>query len=274
MALEYKFDHKGNATLQAAEPKRNYCWLIFLLSWLLVLGVGSYLFYGGYLTPADLSSEHNILQSNLRGKLNEQERLLKQQTETVTRLETQLASAQRAKLIQDEANKTLRRQLGTMELKLVEAQRKSVLYESILAPDELKDGLNIQHFGVQLVLMDQEGNSLKEKSIYKYHLVLTNIRNQNSARIKGDFLLQVAGQQDGKARKLEHTALALSDEKSLKTFSLKYYQSLEGHFKLPEGFQPLSIKVMINPSVGAKVSTKFAWDDVNKLVKKSIESKE
>lgn len=275
MALEYKFDQKGNATLQVDTPsKRSYCWLIFILSWLLVIGAGSYLYYSGYLTPASLDSKQNILQSNLRGRLNEQERLLETQTDTIRVLEAELATAQRAKKIQDEANHSLRRQLGALEVQLLNAKRKSVLYESILSPDEVKTGLRIQHFSIRPIVLDKQGESLPKNIHFNYHLVLAHVRNQISQPSKGTFKIQIIGVQDNKEKSLVHTDLGNTDQAVLKDFSLKYYQSLEGGITLPIGFEPKQVKVTLKPTSGKAIHTEYAWEELNKTVNNTVTSKE
>ncbi|MEZ5449306.1 MAG: DUF6776 family protein [Thiolinea sp.] len=173
MALEYRFDHRGNVELHTGY-KRSYCWLYFLLFVLLEVGVAAWLYLSGYLIPADSDNNNTVQALSLRGKVNEQERLLTKQAEQLVRLESQVAVAQRSEKIQITTSEALRDKLMLAESELGEARERLLLYEEILSPQALEEGLNIQHLGIKRRLIDNQGKKLAHDRYYQYYLVLTN----------------------------------------------------------------------------------------------------
>lgn len=157
MALEYRFDHRGNVELQSGR-KRSYCWWYFLIFILLQAGLAGWLYFSGYLTPVD--SVGSVQALSLRGKMNEQERLLKIQAENITRLESQFVSAQRSEKIQQVANESLRQQLGAAETALAESRERLLLYEEVLSPQSLEQGLRVLHLGIRQLLIDESGEKI------------------------------------------------------------------------------------------------------------------
>lgn len=286
MALEYRFDHRGNVELQSGH-KRSYCWLYFLLFILAQAGLGVWLYINGYLTPVD--SENNAQVLSLGSKLNGQEQQLELQAEEIIRLESQFVSARRSEKIQQTANEVLREKLGAAETALGESRERLLLYEEILAPESLERGLDVRHLDFQQLLIDESGKKLAHDRYYKYHLILTNIRGDNDdPLVSGTFSLKLVGKKTDKSGKksTKNTTLTLADIK-LKTaqekadqsgnkFSLKYYQGLEGKIELPENFAPEQVVVELVPGSkksARKVIKKYDWNTV-KLANQSPTNEE
>lgn len=270
MALEYRFDHRGNVELQNGQ-QRSYCWWYFLTFVLLQAGLVAWLYFSGYLTPVDAQGTAQAL--TLRGKMNEQERLLNKQAEDITRMESQFISARRSEKIQQVANESLREQLGASETALAEARERLLLYEEILSPQSQERGLNVLHLGIKRLVIDEAGKKLPHSRYYQYHLVLTNVRGGNDdSLVEGAFNLRFSGtQRSGEDEK--SLTLALSDvmvragqDSSAPAddrFSLKYYQGLEGRVALPEDFVPERVVVELLPDAGKagkKVTRQYDWN--------------
>jgi hypothetical protein len=269
MALEYRFDHRGNVELQNGR-KRSYCWWYFLIFILLQAGLAGWLYFSGYLTPVD--SVGSVQALSLRGKMNEQERLLKIQAENITRLESQFVSAQRSEKIQQVANESLRQQLGAAETALAESRERLLLYEEVLSPQSLEQGLRVLHLGIRQLLIDESGKKLPHDRYYQYHLILTNIRGGNDdSLVEGTFNLRLSGTTRGEQNK--QVTLTLRDvmvktdqektDQAVDKFSLKYYQGLEGNIELPEDFVPEKITVELTPAAGKsgkKVTRQYDWN--------------
>lgn len=257
MSLEYRFENRGTVNVRSTEHKRSFCWHIFITTLLLLAGLVAWLFFSGYLTSID--SEGGLQVTSLRGKMNEQERLLDQQAQQIVRLENESVSARRSQKIQETANEKLRRELVLAEGELVEARQKLLLYESILSPEDLEPGLHVQHFGLKRRLVDAAGKKVTHDRLYQYHLVLALIRNDNS--VSGGYVIEVSGKENGKKKTYKHTTLLPEGESVRDKFALKYYQSLEGGLLLPEGFVPGSVKVKVSPKAGtgSSVTKKYDW---------------
>ncbi|MEZ5537449.1 MAG: DUF6776 family protein [Thiolinea sp.] len=278
MALEYRFDHRGNVELQNGQS-RSYCWLYFLIFILLQLGVAAWLYFSGYLTPTD--SEGSVQALSLRGKMDEQERLLNKQADDITRLESQVISAQRSEKIQQAANESLRKQLGVAETALAESRERLLLYEAILQPQSPDKGLNVLHLGIKQLLIDDTGKKLPHDRYYQYYLILTNIRGgSDDSLIEGTFNLKLNGEQNKKQVSLKLQDIMVNNSREepdqpFNRFSLKYYQGLEGNIELPEDFVPEQVIVELLPAAeaGKKVTRQFEWNSF-KLSNQSITGEE
>ena len=276
MSLEYRIDNRGVVQVQATR-KRSFCWPAFVLLLLLLALAATWLYFSGYLTPANAAGG-GLQAISLRGKMNEQERLLKEQKEQIIRLESQSATAIRARQVQETAYDELRSKLSLAEAALAEAKQRLLLYDDILSPQDLEPGLHIQHFAVRPRLLDAAGKKLAEGRYYQYHLVLANVRGGDTA-VSGHFEVRLSGQQAGKdvVLKLKDLNTTGADgQAGLDRFSLKYYQSIEGYLELPTDFVPAKVEVTLNPVSGentGKVTRVFEWESF-KMSAKSTASKE
>lgn len=276
MSLEYRFDHRVNAELQPAAHKRSLCWLYFILFVLLQLCFVVWLYLSGYLTPVDAKGGVQAL--SLRGKVEEQERLLAKQADEIARLEARVATVQRSESIQTTSNEVLRDKLVLAETELAESRERLLLYEEVLAPPAVKRGLNVQYLDIKRSLIDAEGKKLAHDRRYQYHLILTNVRGAE-ALVKGRFDLTLSGEQQGKPLSLPLKDLALTASKGKQaasadnTFAFKHYQGLEGAIELPDDFKPRQITIELIPEMGKKVRRQYAWDAFVS-VKKITTSKE
>ncbi|WP_298608654.1 DUF6776 family protein [uncultured Thiothrix sp.] len=273
MSLEYRIDHRGVVQLQAAR-QRNLCWPLLVVLLLLLLVVTAWLYVSGYLTPVDSTSGTQAL--SLRGKMNEQARLLEEQQQHIIKLESQAASATRSEQVQATANVELQRKLELAETELANAKDNLLLYEEILSPKDVEAGLSIRHFGLKPRLVDLEGNKLPHERFYQYQLVLANVRG-NEAGVAGRYNLEIKGLKAGAKVNLQLDSLRMKSteqNQDVNHFSLKYYQRFEGIIELPPEFTPEQVIVTLRPESGANSVTKsYDWQSFN-LSKKSAASKE
>ena len=261
MSLEYKFDNRGTVQVRPiGSDKRSPCWYILATSLILLLITGIWLFFSGYLTPVDSSGTHAL---TLRGKMDEQERLINQQMTTMKQIEEELAAVKREKQVQDAANAELNKKLAAVSADLAAEREKLVLYDGILSPDGLEGGLHIQHFALKPRLVDQEGK--KTDSLYQYHLVLANIKGGDST-LEGQFNITISGKQDGKHVSVTQADVTPKGEKVLTHFAVKHYQSLEGNFLFPRNFTPESVKLSVSPATGdtpERLTKSYDWATFN-----------
>lgn len=271
MSLEYRIDHRGVVQVQAAR-RPSLCWPL-LIALLLLLGViAVWLYQSGYLTPIDSTDGTQAL--SLRGKMNEQARLLEEQDQQIIKLESQAASAIRSEQVQTTANEALRRRLALLETELADAKDNLLLYEDILSPKDVEAGLSIRYFGLKPRLIDAEGNKLAHERFYQYQLVLANVRG-NEAGVSGHYNLEIKGLKAGTKLSLPLSVLRVKSteqNQDVNRFSLKYYQRFEGIIELPPDFTPEQVLVTLRPESGANPITKrYDWQVFN-LSKKSAAS--
>ena len=273
MSLEYRIDHRGVVQLQAAR-QRNFCWPLLAVLLLLLFLIAAWLYISGYLTPVDSTTGTQAV--SLRGKMNEQARLLEEQKQQIIKLESQAASATRSEQVQTTANEELRRRLAALETELAEAKDNMLLYEGILSPKSVESGLTIRHFGLKPRAVDAKGNKLPHDQFYQYQLVLSNVRGSD-AGIAGQYNVEIKGLKAASKVNLQLTDMLMKSteqNQDVNRFSLKYYQRFEGTIELPPDFIPEQVLVTLRPDSGANPVTKsYDWQSFN-LSKKSAASKE
>ena len=261
MALEYKFENRGTVQVRpTGSDKRSPCWYVLMAVLLLLLIVSLWLFISGYLTPADSSGIHAV---TLRGKMDEQEKLIEQQAKSLKDLEDQLASAKREQQVQVAANDELSKKFAAASADLASEREKLVLYEGILSPSGLEQGLNILHFGIKPLLVDGKGK--KVDGLYHYHLVLSNVKGGDSS-LDGEYAITISGKQEGKEVTVTQKDVTPSTEKVGTTFAVKHYQSLEGDLLLPKSFTPATVKLKVTPNAGdapERLSKSYDWATFN-----------
>ena len=263
MALEYKYD-QGQMSIRSSEGKGRTCWYLIIFFVLLVIGGGGWLFLSGYLTPLDAGSS-NSFTTSLRGKMNEQKNLLESRNETIKKLTKELGILKREHKIHIIANVELNKKLQLAEKKLSEADEELLLYGNILNAKDLKQGLHIQHFGLKPVEVDKEGKKIPVNTRFHYRVVLSYIRSDDSS-VKGSFSINIVGKQKGKSVTFNHKDIVPGgDGTALTSFSLKYYQSLEGDVELPKDFTPEKVKLSVNPSSGSTLEKTQNWATVMKV---------
>lgn len=263
MSLEYKFENRGTVQVRpTGSDRRNICWYILILVVIALLGTGIWLFFGGYLTPADSSGVHAM---SLRGKMNEQEKMIGQQLDKIKSLEEQLATVRRELQVQTAANEELSKKFSASAADLVAAKEKIKLYDGIVSPSDQEEGLNIQHFGIKPRLADAKGK--KVAGLYQYHLELSNLSKDNNEKaIDGSYSIIITGRQNGKEVVVTQKDVTPDKEKVQTRFSVKRYQNLDGSLLFPKNFTPTSVKLKVSPSTGdtpAHLTQSYDWATVS-----------
>lgn len=267
MKMEYTFENRGTVQVRpvgGSSLRRNSCWYALLGMVLLLLALAGWLFFSGYLTPVNSLGIHAV---TLRGKMDEQEKLIEKQATTIRDLEGKLASAKRGEEVQVAANDELNRKFAAAEADLAGQRDKLALYEEILSPAGLEQGVHIQHFAVKERLVDTDGKKLNGQRMYQYHLVLANIRG-GDAGVKGSYSIAISGKQDGKAASVMHKDVTPPSEKSLAEFDVKHYQSLEGNLLFPKDFTPEGVKVRVSLASGEtpeRLTKSYDWATFSKV---------
>ncbi|MGB0360013.1 MAG: DUF6776 family protein [Endozoicomonas sp.] len=129
-------------------------------------------------------------------------------------------------------------------------------FRNILAPEDSSTGVRIADFS----LLSGEGTD-----VYRMRLVVSQVARSNPF-LKGTLSLTFEGWQDGKKKVLTIQQLADSDQMTTR-LGFRYFQALPAdrdylEFKLPNGFEPSDIKVVIQITSGIKQSFEqvYQWD--------------
>lgn len=258
MAIEYSYE-EGQIKLHTTDSRKKRCWYLLIVTLIALIGLSTWLFVRGYFVPVNSDSPQAI---SLRGKMNEQAHKLSVQSEKLEKLETALGIARREKEIQKNANEELNKKLLLAEKKLSEAEEELLLYGNILSAKDLEPGLRIQHFTLKKVTVDKDGKKLPSSRLYRYYLVLSNIRKDDTESVNGQFEIKFIGTQGDQSTILKHKDLSIKEEGGgtpLTGFDLKYYQSLEDVVELPEGFKVKKVLLNVNPKSGKAMSQTHQW---------------
>ncbi len=157
----------------------------------------------------------------------------------VARLETEnqqlrdaLARAERTLQMDKTSYQELDRSLKASGEEIVRLREELNFYRNIISPPNKQSGLRIQSLKVE--------RTADAKNMYRYKMVLIQALKHDFP-VNGRARFEIRGTHAG-----ENTVLRFpeaTDEPI--SFNFKYFQDIEGEFKLPDGFSPQWIKVNV-----------------------------
>jgi hypothetical protein len=170
---------------------------------------------------------------------------------TESEVRQQLANLQLGAQVDRRASEDVRQEVLDLKNQLAELQEENSFYRNLMAPSENKDGLN---FGaVEIIDTDNPRQ-------YRYKVVLQQLAT-NHQLLNGSLTFNVVGRQDGAEKVLP--LRALSDEIDTENIKLrfKYFQTVQGQLRLPEGFEPERIELTARSSGSnaVKIEKRFGW---------------
>lgn len=170
----------------------------------------------------------------------ERDRLVNE-VDTLTRLNRELreriALLERSSEIDRQAREQVQASLSAMQDEVLELREELAFYRGIVSPEDAQAGLKIQNFR----LSKGPGNTL-----YHFRLVLIQAVKHDK-RATGKIELTVHGVRDGDPVAMPLRELAVTDTGEI-DYSFKYFQEFEGNIRLPEGFTPSRVDILIQPS--------------------------
>jgi hypothetical protein len=166
-------------------------------------------------------------------------------------LSEQKAILERRHQVDQQANSEVKKSLGGLQDEILELKKEVAFYRSIVSPSESSKGLRIQTFNLA-----SSGNSYT----YRYKLVLTQVMKKNRGFTSGQIDIQIEGIQDGKASVLSLADLTDGEASRLK-FKFKYFQDFQADVRLPDGFEPLRVKLQVSGK-NIKINKLYAWSDI------------
>lgn len=165
---------------------------------------------------------------DLSGRLTVLERDSKNLRAENTRLKQQID-------IEQVTQKNLTQSLKTLQDENAALKEDTAFFRNLLSPEQGPGGVSIYHVKV-------EPNNVVSGE-YRYRLLLLKAGSREQ-EFSGAVQLLVSGVQDGRP-----ASLSVLDGKNAKgaglPVSFKYYQRLEGGFRLPAGMNPKSVQVRV-----------------------------
>jgi len=166
-------------------------------------------------------------------------------------LEQRVATLTRSDQISREANRDLQGTLAERDEEIAALRADVAFYERFVGSTAQRRGLTVH----QLVLTPRTGQA--------WHYTVTLTQNLNRGAVSsGHLRLSVEGTRNGRLEQLDWPALRQDPDAADVEYSFKYFQQLEGEILLPQGFEPLRIRVRLMPSSGPPVEQTLPWAEV------------
>ncbi|MFT6636384.1 DUF6776 family protein [Alcanivorax sp.] len=122
-----------------------------------------------------------------------------------------------------EAREEVRQEIKALQDQVAELEEAVLFYKNVMAPAGTEGGLQIEKMTVQ------QDNETDE---YRYRVVLVQ-SGDNRGYLSGDIRLHLHGEKDGEAFELNGSSWL--EDGSETRFRFRYFQELNGRFKVPEG---------------------------------------
>lgn len=164
-------------------------------------------------------------------------------------LSEQVVRTQRGRQIDDAATLEMQETLLSQQAEIAEMQEQLAFFRGIVSPDESAAGLRPHRLALW------RGTEPRV-----YHFSLTLIQSvRNERKVSGDVHLTAHGVQGGKSREIDLDDLLLKPQPSM-SFKFRYFQEINGAFRLPEGFDPGKVEVLITRSDDEDLSVTESYD--------------
>jgi len=223
-------------------------WRTFVVAALVVIAVGAGgwslydlgLRHGGYRGEAARATE-----AHLRTQVEELRDRVDELVERNTLLE-------RAERIEREARKRLRDMIEQREQRIAQLEKQLAFYRNLVSPSKMEPGLHIR----RAALTPVEG----VERLFRYEIVVSQV-NESDTYVSGRIDWQIEGRRDGEAASAELRDWIASDSAEME-FRFKYFQTLSGRVRVPEGFEPARVQLLVVPS-GDRLEAleeSYAWD--------------
>ncbi len=216
--------------------------VVGVLFLLFVLPAASFLATSYYLgqETRQLSAQvdqQNLLMAELRNQIGE--------------LEQKAANAEMASEIDRNSMEQLRQEIVKAQERNQSLNQQISFYQSLMDP-------NPQQRGVYLETLDIKPANAEGE--YQYNIIVAQ-RSSNHQRVSGYLNLQVIGGGEGELGQTISLAELTEDQDRL-PLGFKFFQQLDGSIRLPEGFVPSRVRVVvqINGDSAPRVDETYEWN--------------
>lgn len=124
-------------------------------------------------------------------------------------------------------------------------------YRGLMAPGEIAQGLSLRP--IELV-------GLEEPNRFGFRIVAQQEARKHRP-VQGELYAEIQGELNGERRSFPLGDLSTDLEGTILPLRFRYFQSIEGHLTLPEGFEPQSVSVVASMSSPHKAEAKeqYPW---------------
>ena len=165
-------------------------------------------------------------------------------------LERKLADIQLSKVVDGDANESLRQTIKSLRDELSESREEVLFYRQLMAPSEAQRGLRVEKF---------ELTSGANPTEVKYHLLLAQVVERPDWT-NGSVTVDIVGTLDNEQVVLPLTEMTQVDSYPL-SFRFRYLQDFAGTLAIPAGLKPEQIVVTAASSGkdAKRVQKTFPW---------------
>lgn len=165
----------------------------------------------------------------------------KQQIKTLEKerndLRRELAMVKQAAEIDRESILSIRDQIKRFQDERLKMEEELAFLRGIVSTTSKKQALRVQNFRMEPGLEERQ---------FVYKFSVSQVINSGIVA-KGTIEISVEGLQEGRTRLLSLNQI--SDDKSeVIKMRFRYFQNVEGKLQMPEGFEPATINIEVNPS--------------------------
>lgn len=182
-------------------------------------------------------------------QIEQQQLTLDEQRAQLYELKLQLLRSAQEQKVDEAAITEVRALLKEQQQAFLELREENAFYRGIVSPSEARSGTLIQRLKIV---------PLAAAQLFHYQLVLTQVL-KNERVTRGVVEITLSGVLEGRAH---HLSLQEVDDGAKKTlnYRFKYFQMFEGSLRLPDGFSPRSVEVVVKPRRGGNtISERFSW---------------
>jgi len=169
----------------------------------------------------------------------------------VAEFEQKMANVDLGAEVDRKANEEIRQEVIALKESIAKLEEENSFYRGLMAPTKNKRGLA---FGaIELSKTDRART-------VSYKVVMQQLAT-NHQLLKGSLEYKVVGRQDGVDAMFNLRELSSQVKTDLIKLRFKYFQTIEGELKLPEGFEPVGIE-LVAKSTGKNpvtVEKRFDW---------------
>ena len=214
---------------------------------IIIVAVQVLVFYLGILYGTKNTTELRDRQRDLVHELNEKSIALKDKT-------AELIKVSKSAEIDRLAAEQVRQDTFKLRAQAINLQKDVEFYKGLMAPDELDKGFKLHTFKLA-----QDAAT----GYYRFRLVLANIGSKGQV-VKGSMGLKLQGTVDGERKEIEITELPDYDGAQPIKLRFRFFQNVEGAFKLPDAWQPAALVAYANikDSSGQLFSVSYSWQDL------------
>ena len=181
---------------------------------------------------------------------------LSQMEERNETLASRVAVLERSSLIDRQAAESVRVTVRELEEQKAELRRTKAFYQSVIAPEDLKEGVRLNAFDLM------PGG---KPNHYHLRMVVSQVSRTNNF-LRGNVTATVSGKQDGKNATFSLLELAGTDKSPVLGF--RYFQSFPEdrglmNVVLPENFEPetITVNVRIRSGGARSITETFDWNE-------------